>query len=855
MRVPIFATQPYGANFEQVLRRLEADPRIEVKIISSPTEAMVTVQQSLGGVLLVHAPDRKTIMDVLGMLRVLRPMIRAKTLSVLFTSTFTQPVLMKKFQEQGVTDVLADPVPEKALEFKLRRMLTIVERHLEKAHQDANPQGKKKLHTAHAHQKEEALHGKGEVRWMAPLEIKSDCWLFQGTGVRKVLGRWMLTITGPSSSAGHWVRAEKTSDEDQFTEKWRWESNQPQNDPFLQEPGTWVYWGRRPELQGEKWSMVSNKPLLQFELNGQILAVKVQEDSSGNLIVARDSSFGLGLLPLIEKSFEKLIKISKEKEADKQHAKDFKDSKNKKQDEAELEALRKKESDGEGPVLEDASSHLNSESKDKTFENESRDSEERDYRDKKEKRESKELEFEDSAEASKDRPDFHDKKETKEGKELSFEDQKEASSDSPDYVDRKKQAQEFSFEDGPHKKPAFLEKKVEMDRKGAPEDPSAIQEGRKKGKDLSGTFQNADPNSSGSDLPEEVPAELREIEISVKKPKGESKELSGNFAEEKEKPARDLETTSEENETPTRSRESLSEGASPALEDARSAEESKAPTDASVTPEEPSEFAETSEDKAKPPEKNPFVMEEEAKGPKGSKSPAAPSKTQPPAGASSQAKELTAGVEKQMEEKGKPLSEPTKEALKKAEERHKDLPSQKEPVTKEELDERKKEAAAKLRKSVADGVPLNPLAFGFVLSELLPQPDLKFEAIAERFCHYLSISLGGFRCEFWVRRAEQVWQCLGANDQSAAKYSDMVQKLERSTNPEAVEVYGQIALGKIRLQQNSPLLGALAVTLPNIAGKTVDPAYLGSVLELVAGMLSKPSEASAQSASVAPKAA
>ncbi|MCM2279513.1 MAG: hypothetical protein NDJ89_15665 [Oligoflexia bacterium] len=145
----------------------------------------------------------------------------------------------------------------------------------------------------------------------APLELDSDCWLLENQKPRRVANKWMVSLLGPPGHTGKWVPIEEEGGSksrgagaDRY---WQWIPVDPDNDPFIQEQGAWVFYGMMPKFVDNLWSFVGENPELAFYYDGQSYGAKLQARSLGTLTLARDSDAARRKRPLIEQAIDRVL--------------------------------------------------------------------------------------------------------------------------------------------------------------------------------------------------------------------------------------------------------------------------------------------------------------------------------------------------------------------------------------------------------------------------------------------------------------------------------------------------------------------------------------------------------------------
>lgn len=143
-----------------------------------------------------------------------------------------------------------------------------------------------------------------------PLGLESDFWNLQSRKPKRVANKWVLSLLGPPPDAGGWARLEGGSAEDEW---WQWTPSGA-DDPFVKEEGAWLFRGTQPKFVDEVWTFVGPAPELSFYYDGENYGSKFHTAEGGRLVVARDSDAARRVLPLIEASTERVIKIVATKE-------------------------------------------------------------------------------------------------------------------------------------------------------------------------------------------------------------------------------------------------------------------------------------------------------------------------------------------------------------------------------------------------------------------------------------------------------------------------------------------------------------------------------------------------------------
>ena len=140
-----------------------------------------------------------------------------------------------------------------------------------------------------------------ETKFVDALQGQMDCWILENKkDARNVMGRWLIDLVGPGPSAGSWAEVKgKNSD-------WKWVPKNPEGkDPFILDPGTWIFRGREPEFSWKtnRWLFVGKKASLGFYHEGALRGSRFQLENSKILLVSENSDHAKTNLPLIQATF------------------------------------------------------------------------------------------------------------------------------------------------------------------------------------------------------------------------------------------------------------------------------------------------------------------------------------------------------------------------------------------------------------------------------------------------------------------------------------------------------------------------------------------------------------------------
>ena len=140
-----------------------------------------------------------------------------------------------------------------------------------------------------------------ETKFIGALQGQSDCWILENKkDARSVMGRWLVDMIGPGPSAGSWTDVNGSSGQ------WKWvPKNTDGKDPFILDPGTWIFKGREPEFSWKtnRWLFVGKKTSLGFFHEGALRGMRFQQEGAKTLLITEISDHAKKILPIIQATF------------------------------------------------------------------------------------------------------------------------------------------------------------------------------------------------------------------------------------------------------------------------------------------------------------------------------------------------------------------------------------------------------------------------------------------------------------------------------------------------------------------------------------------------------------------------
>jgi hypothetical protein len=208
--------------------------------------------------------------------------VKQSILAIDFTK---DQAILKTLRKIGINNITEAETSEKALKVKLDFLIS--------SFKEKN-EGKKAVEKSNAQKSTSS----DRIRWKEPLNLEEDYWLIDnGQFVKNILSNWVVSVIGPSSEAGRWVKTKNGLWTFEFKDK---------EGPFSSPSNvTWVLWSAKPPehiFEKKMWVLRGQNLELFCERAGSRF-YKIRADVN-SIEIAKNSSWGEEKRPLIEKSYE-----------------------------------------------------------------------------------------------------------------------------------------------------------------------------------------------------------------------------------------------------------------------------------------------------------------------------------------------------------------------------------------------------------------------------------------------------------------------------------------------------------------------------------------------------------------------
>jgi c-di-GMP-binding flagellar brake protein YcgR len=275
-------------SFKEVLPKLGLNPKIRSQKMSSVQKMITALNAHDGGLCIFFLSERTDLSHLVNFLSLQGDAIHNRTV---------YPIVFDLLNSASVSDFLRRQ-PGLVLLDKSATSQTLV---------DKIQQGFKTVYGNNQLQSEKREEQQ-EISWLSPLKEVPDYWLVSNkTHVRRIMGRWLIELSGPSPNAGLWEAVEIPGMGAGFA--WRPRAT---SGIFHHPKGEWVFFGRRPELDAttSRWRFVHEQPKLIYFKDGKPNAYRINAIHAGSITVSENPTNAQAIWAEIQATYEVLIKAS-----------------------------------------------------------------------------------------------------------------------------------------------------------------------------------------------------------------------------------------------------------------------------------------------------------------------------------------------------------------------------------------------------------------------------------------------------------------------------------------------------------------------------------------------------------------
>lgn len=199
----------------------------------------------------------------------------------------------KAIMKMGILDILEEGIKPRALRFKIDFWVKSIAHTLKNKPLTETKKEMKSVEVAQVEKRNDS------PQWIKPLDQESDIWLVKNElEIKKILGRWLVKIMGPSPHVASWSEIEGQRG------IWRFQVKDSHKNLFLLGEGVWIFRGdNKPEYNWKEhlWTMAGDRIELFYQNEKAVFPRFFIKEKV--LQIAKNSDFAKTKQAIIEETF------------------------------------------------------------------------------------------------------------------------------------------------------------------------------------------------------------------------------------------------------------------------------------------------------------------------------------------------------------------------------------------------------------------------------------------------------------------------------------------------------------------------------------------------------------------------
>lgn len=285
---------------------LGSAPSLKIENLEGNPQDVVTFLSGEKSVLLfVSLGSKDDLIALANLVKMSKKVLKDTPYKIIVVNFTGNKNVEKAILKMGILDILEDGIKPRALRFKIDFWVKSLSHSLKNKPGHEVKREVKTVESAQAEKKNDA------PVWLNGLDEEADIWLIKNeTEVKKILGRWLVKMMGPSPHVASWVDVEGERG------VWKFLVKESHRGIFLLNQGNWFFRGdNKPEYNWKEhlWTMAGDRIELFYQENKVVKPRFFIKDKV--LQIAKNSDFAKTKTELIQETFNQEHVFKREVEA------------------------------------------------------------------------------------------------------------------------------------------------------------------------------------------------------------------------------------------------------------------------------------------------------------------------------------------------------------------------------------------------------------------------------------------------------------------------------------------------------------------------------------------------------------
>lgn len=280
------------------------NPSFEVEDFDSANDLASYLSTIPAGLVITSLRDKNDLVQVATFMKIAKKVAKDTPTKVVVMNFSGDRNYEKAIAKLGILDLVEPSINTKALKFKLDFWMKSLNA---QAKANSSKMGDKVVKNGEGNKNGDKKPDPSAPIWTDPLDLEDDIWITKESECKKILGKWLLRVVGPSPYVGTWVELKPGL--------WRYDLKEAEKEMFVPNEGSWYFAGdQKPDFVWKEntWLISGENFDLFFKNSKQIYSRLKSKEKV--LTVCKNSLFAKTKEQVINESFDKEMIFKKEAE-------------------------------------------------------------------------------------------------------------------------------------------------------------------------------------------------------------------------------------------------------------------------------------------------------------------------------------------------------------------------------------------------------------------------------------------------------------------------------------------------------------------------------------------------------------
>lgn len=298
----------FKEDLKSLNEALRLPPGYEVEDFATANDLATFLSTIPAGLVIASLKNKDDLVQIASYIKLGKKVAKDCAVKVVVINFSGDRTYEKAIAKLGILDLVEPSINTKALKFKLDFWMKSLTAQAKLTNKGETQQKVVKNTDQNKQAAGEKKPDPSIPVWNPPLELEDDIWLVKNEAeVKKILGKWLIRIVGPSPYVGQWAELKSGL--------WRYDIKESEKEMFVPNEGAWYFAGdQKPDFvwKENNWLISGESFDLFFKDSKQITSRLKSKDKI--LTICKNSLYAKTKEQIIIESFDKELVFKKEAE-------------------------------------------------------------------------------------------------------------------------------------------------------------------------------------------------------------------------------------------------------------------------------------------------------------------------------------------------------------------------------------------------------------------------------------------------------------------------------------------------------------------------------------------------------------